>query len=54
MTDFAQSAEKLEAHLYFGTVFHLLLLRNCVGDHHSFKAGIVDARNSWPREDAVG
>lgn len=40
---FAQGAEIVETHLYFGTVFHLLLLWNCVGDHHSFKTGIVDA-----------
>lgn len=32
-----------EMYLYFGTVVHLLLLWNCIGDHHSFKAGIVDA-----------
>lgn len=39
--------------LNFGTMFHLLLLRNCIGDDHSLKAGIVDARDSRAREDAV-
>lgn len=40
--------------LYFGTMLHLLLLRDRIGDHHSFKAGVVDARDSWAREDAMG
>lgn len=39
--------------LNFRTMFHLLLLRNCIGDHHSLKAGIVDARDSRAREDAM-
>lgn len=41
-------------YLYFRTVLHLLLLGDCIGDHHSFKAGVVDARDRWAREDAVG
>lgn len=40
--------------LYFGTMLHLLLLRDCISDNHSFKAGIVDARDGWTREDAMG
>lgn len=38
-----KGAETPETYLYFGTVVHLLLLWNRIGDHHSFKAGIVDA-----------
>lgn len=32
----------IEPDLYFGAMLHLLLLRNSIGDHHGFKAGIVD------------
>lgn len=39
--------------LYFRTMLHLLLLRDCISDHHSFKAGIIDAGDSWAREDAM-
>ena len=35
------------------TGLHLLLLRDGVGDHHRLEGGIVDARDSRPREDAV-
>lgn len=44
----------LYPYLYFGTVLHLLLLGDCIGDHHSLKAGVVDAGDRWAREDAMG
>ena len=39
--------------LYFGAVLHLLLLRDGVGDHHGFKAGVIDTRDGRAREDAM-
>lgn len=42
------------AHLYLGTVLHLLFLWYGVGDHHSLEAGVVDARDGRAREDAMG
>lgn len=50
----SEPAEMLYPDLYFGTMLHLFLLRDCIGDHHSFKAGIVDTRDGWAREDAMG
>lgn len=35
-------------------MFHLLLLGDGIRNHHSFKAGVVDARDSWAGEDAMG
>lgn len=40
---FKELMEMLNPDLNFGTMLHLLLLRNCVGDHHSLEAGVVDA-----------
>ena len=40
-------------HLYFGAVFHLLLLRYGIGDYYCFKACVVDARNGWARKDSM-
>lgn len=34
-------------------MLYLLLLRDRIGDHHSFEAGIVDACDGWAREDAM-
>lgn len=48
-----EPTERSYPDLYFGTMLHLLLLRDCIGDHHSFKAGVVDARDSRAREDAM-
>lgn len=39
--------------LYFGTMLHLLLLRDRIGDNHSFKTSIVDAGDRWARKDAM-
>lgn len=40
---FKEPMEMLNSDLNFGTMLHLLLLRNCVGDHNSLEAGVVDA-----------
>ena len=40
-------------HLYFGAMFHLILLRYAIGDHYCFKACIVNARNGQARKDSV-
>lgn len=40
---FKEPMEMLNPNLNFGTMLHLLFLRNCVGDHHGLEAGIVDA-----------
>ena len=31
-------------HLYFGAVFHLILLRYGIGDYYCFKACVVDGK----------
>ena len=41
------------ADLYLVAVLHLLLLRDGVGDHHGFEAGIIDTRDGRTREDAM-
>lgn len=41
-------------YLYFGGILHVLLLRYGVCDDDRLKASVVDPRNSWAREDAVG
>lgn len=51
---YIEPAEMLYPDLYFGTMLHLFLLRDCIGDHHGFKAGVVDTRDGWAREDAMG
>lgn len=45
--------EKVDAHLDFRALLHLVLLRYCVCDYNCLKTGIVDPRNSWPRKDPM-
>lgn len=42
-TNYCSSEQSVGTDLYFGTMLHLLLLRDRVGDHHGFEAGVVDA-----------
>lgn len=43
-----------QKYLNFGTLLHLLLLRDSVGDHYSLKRSIVDARDGRARENTMG
>lgn len=41
------------SYLNAGTVFHVSILRDSVGDNNCFKASIVNPRDGRPREDTV-
>lgn len=40
-------------HLYFGALFHVILLRYGIGDYHCFKACTVDESNGQARKDPM-